>query len=69
MFRMYCKACIDEGLCDESLLPCATTFSGGMSSGCVCGSVSGSQIVLGYNFGRNNKFGNTISAREKLQNL
>lgn len=59
------KACIDEGLCDESLLPCATTFSGGMSSGCVCGSISGSQIVLGYNFGRDNKFGNTVSAREK----
>ena len=59
------KACIDEGICEENLLPCATTFSGGMSSGCACGSVTGSQLVLGYLFGRGNKFGNTISAREK----
>ena len=49
------KACIDEGLCDESLLPCATTFSAGMSSGCACGTVTGSQLVLGYIFGRKNK--------------
>jgi C_GCAxxG_C_C family probable redox protein len=59
------QACIDEGICEESLISCATTFSGGMSSGCLCGSVSGSQMVLGYLFGRNNKFGNQISAREK----
>ena len=59
------QACIDEGICDESLISCATTFSGRMSSGCLCGSVSGSQMVLGYLFGRNNKFGNQISAREK----
>ena len=59
------KACIDAGICEEALLPCATTFSGGMSSGCVCGSIAGAQIVLGSVFGRNNKYGNKISAREK----
>ena len=59
------KACIDAEICDESLLPCATTFSGGMSSGCVCGSIAGAQLVLGSVFGRNNKYGNKISAREK----
>lgn len=63
------QACIDEGLCDASLLPCATTFSAGMSSGCACGAVTGAQLVLGYNFGRNNKFGNQISAREKAADL
>ena len=63
------KACIDEGLCDESLLPCATTFSAGMSSGCACGTVTGSQLVLGYLFGRNNKFGNNVTAREKAAAL
>jgi len=63
------KACIDEGLCDETLLPCATTFSAGMSSGCVCGTVSASQMVLGYNFGRNNKFNNQVFAREKAAAL
>jgi len=30
----------------------ASMFSGGMSSGCVCGAVAGSQIVLGSLFGR-----------------
>lgn len=59
------QACIDEGICDISFLPCATTFSGGMSSGCACGSITGSQIVLGYHFGRGNRFGNDVSAREK----
>ena len=59
------QACIDEGICDAQLLPCATTFSGGMSSGCVCGALAGAQIVLGYLYGRGNKFGNNIFAREK----
>ncbi len=59
------QACIDEGLCDKSLLPCATTFSAGMSSGCICGTIAGAQLVLGYIFGRNNKFNNQTSAREK----
>ncbi len=59
------QACIDEGLCDKELLPCATTFSGGMSSGCACGTVTSSQMVLGYLFGRNNKFSNPLLGREK----
>ncbi len=63
------QACIDEGLCSEELLPCATTFSAGMSSGCACGTVTSSQMVLGYIFGRNNKFGNQVFAREKAAAL
>ena len=63
------QACIDLGLCDKELLPCATTFSAGMSSGCACGAVTGAQLVLGYLFGRNNKFGNQIFAREKASEL
>ena len=59
------QACIDEKICSEELLPCATTFSGGMSSGCACGALTGAQMVLGYLYGRNNKFGNTTFAREK----
>lgn len=61
------QAAIDEGLCDESLLSCATSFSGGMSSGCVCGAVAGAQLVLGYNFGRGNSKGNEILARAKAK--
>ena len=45
------KAAIDEGLCPKDLLPCATTFSAGMSSGCACGTITGAQLVLGYLFG------------------
>ena len=63
------QACIDSGLCDEELLPCATTFSAGMSSGCVCGTISGAQIVLGHRYGRMNKYGNQVSAREKAAKL
>ena len=61
------QAAIDEGLCDESLLSCATSFSGGMSSGCVCGAVAGAQLVLGYNFGRGNSKGNEVLARAKAK--
>lgn len=59
------KASIDEGLCPTELLPCSTTFSAGMSSGCLCGAVGASQIVIGYHFGIDNKFNNPVSAREK----
>lgn len=63
------KAAIDEGLCPKDLLPCTTTFSAGMSSGCACGTITGAQLVLGYLFGRENKFGNQASAREKAAEL
>ncbi len=62
-------AAIDEGLCPKELLPCATTFSAGMSSGCVCGAITGAQIVLGYNFGRDNVKGNDVTARQKAAEL
>lgn len=61
------QAAIDVGLCDESLLSCATSFSGGMSSGCVCGAVAGAQLVFGYNFGRGNSKGNEVLARAKAK--
>lgn len=59
------KAAIDEGLCDKSLISAATSFSGGMSSGCLCGTVAASQIISGLHFGRDNSFGNEVCAREK----
>jgi len=63
------KSAIDEGLCPKELLPCATPFSGGMSSGCLCGAVSASQIVIGYNFGRENSKNNEVLARQKAAEL
>ncbi len=59
------KAAIDEGLCPKDLLPCSTTFSSGMSSGCLCGVIGCSQIILGYNYGRENVKGNEVLARQK----
>ena len=46
------KAAVDKGLVNEALLPLATPFSGGMSSGCLCGAVAGAQLIIGAIFGR-----------------
>ena len=54
---------IEKGLVPKELLPVATSFSGGMGSGCLCGAIAGSQIVLGYLFGRDNQAGNDVQAR------
>lgn len=60
-------AAIDNGMCDKSLLSVATAFSGGMSSGCLCGAVAGAQLVLGSNFGKGNLSGNEETARAKAK--
>lgn len=60
-------AAIEEGLCDKSLLAVATAFSGGMSCGCLCGSVAGAQMVLGANFGKKNGQNNPEIARQKAK--
>lgn len=57
------KAAIDEGLCEKNLLAVASAFSGGMSSGCLCGAVAGAQMVLGSNFGKENSKNNEETAR------
>ena len=61
------KVAVDKGLCSAELLPVATSFSGGMSSGCLCGAVAAAQMVLGYNFGRENSKGNGVVARQKAK--
>ena len=63
------KEGIDNGFCKEDLLPVATTFSGGMGSGCVCGAIAGAQIVLGAIYGRSNAKENPQIAREKAKEL
>ena len=45
----------EDNLCDDTLLPLATPFSGGIGSGCLCGAISGSIMVIGHRFGKNNK--------------
>ena len=63
------KWAIDEGLVSEELLPAATSFSGGMGSGCLCGAVAGAQMIIGSQFGRENKNGNETIARVKAKEL
>ena len=46
------KAAYDEGLISEHILPVATAFSGGMSSGCLCGTIAASEIIIGAMNGR-----------------
>ena len=58
---------IDKGIVPKELLSVATSFSGGMGSGCLCGAIAGSQIVLGYLYGKNNSQGNDIIARSKAK--
>ena len=47
------KVAVDKGLCSEDLLPVATSFSGGMGSGCLCGAVAGAQMIIGLLHGKN----------------
>lgn len=61
------KAAIDEGLCEKNLLAVASAFSGGMSSGCLCGAVAGAQMILGSNFGKDNSKNNEETARAKAK--
>ena len=60
---------IDEGLASEDLLPAATSFSGGMGVGCLCGAIAGAQMVIGSQFGRDNIYGNENLARAKAKEL
>lgn len=59
------KAGVDCSLCDENLINVATSFSGGMSSGCLCGAIAGAQMVIGNLHGR----GKTATARKKAAEL
>ncbi|GBF22840.1 redox family protein [Candidatus Gastranaerophilus sp. (ex Termes propinquus)] len=55
------KMAADLGLVHKDLINTATAFSGGMSSGCLCGAIAGAQMVIGSLHGRDK----TGLAREK----
>lgn len=63
------KWAIDEGLATPELLPVATSFSGGMGVGCLCGAIAGAQMIIGSQYGKENTFGNEIIARAKAKEL
>ena len=54
----------DNGLVPKELLPVATSFSGGMGSGCLCGAIAGAQMVIGYIFGKENSKENEVIAKK-----
>lgn len=58
------KAAIDEGLVGKEFLSVATAFSGGMSSGCLCGAVAASQMVIGALHGKNESDRDGLKSRE-----
>ena len=58
------RAAVDLGLADESFISIATSFSGGMGSGCLCGAVAGSMMVLGLLHGKYQDNSARILAKE-----
>lgn len=61
------RSAVDLGLADESFISTATSFSGGMGSGCLCGAVAGAQMVIGLLFGRYKDNSARIKAKEFYQ--
>ena len=61
------QAAIDLNIVPKELLSVATSFSGGMGSGGLCGAIAGSQIVLGYLFGKEKTNTARALAREFIE--
>ncbi|MBR6297913.1 MAG: C_GCAxxG_C_C family protein [Candidatus Gastranaerophilales bacterium] len=57
------QAAVDLGLTNKDLVSVATSFSGGMSSGCLCGAVAGAQMIIGLLYGKYKN--NTARAKAK----
>jgi len=47
------KSAQELGIADDNFVSISTSFSGGMSSRCLCGAVAGAQMVLGLLHGKN----------------
>jgi len=63
------RAAVDMGLADDSFVSIATSFSGGMSSGCLCGAVAGAQMVIGILHGKNKDNSARVLAKEFYQKI
>ncbi len=49
----FSRAAVEMGLAKDDLVSIATSFSGGMSSRCLCGAVAGAQMIIGLLHGKN----------------
>ncbi len=63
------RAAVEMGLADENFVSVATSFSGGMGSGCLCGAVAGAQMVIGLLHGKNKDNKARILAKEFYQKI
>ena len=61
------RAAVDMGLAPEYFVSVATSFSGGMGNGCLCGAVAGSQMVLGLLYGKYEDNSARVLAKEFYQ--
>ena len=48
----FARAAVELGLANEEIISIATSFSGGMGSGCLCGAVAGAQMIIGLLHGK-----------------
>ena len=63
----FARAAVELGLANDEIISIATSFSGGMGSGCLCGAVAGAQIIIGLLHGKTKDNTARILAREFYQ--
>lgn len=61
------KAAAVKGILSEEMVKIATAFSGGMSSGCLCGAIAGAQLVISSKFGRTDNTENPTECKAKAK--
>jgi len=63
----FAKSAVEMGLANEEIISIATSFSGGMGSGCLCGAVAGAQMIIGLLHGKTKDNTARILAKEFYQ--
>ena len=63
----FARAAFEMGLADENIISIATSFSGGMGSGCLCGAVAGAQMIIGLLHGKTKDNTARVLAKEFYQ--
>lgn len=48
----FARAALEMGIASDEIISIATSFSGGMGSGCLCGAVAGAQMIIGLLHGK-----------------
>ena len=63
----FAKSAVEMGLANDEIISIATSFSGGMGSGCLCGAVAGAQMIIGLLHGKTKDNTARVLAREFYQ--